>query len=62
MTKNRADTNTPLPRPTAIKGLQFDGAFSLLTADQRKKLAKALESDQKTRRKAEASSATLRLG
>jgi hypothetical protein len=62
MSKRRVDTNTPLPKPTEIKGLRLDGAFSLLTDDQRDKLDKAFEEDRKTRRQAEARSATLRLG
>lgn len=61
MSKRRVVT-TPLPKPTEIKGLRIDGAFSLLTEDQRTKLDKAFEEDRKTRRQAEAKSATLRLG
>lgn len=62
MSKKRGDRETPLPEPTEIKGLHLRGAFSLLTEEQRAKLDKALEEDQKTRRQAEATSATLRLG
>ena len=54
---------TPLPKPTKIKGLQLKGgAFSLLTKEERKGLDESLEEDRDTRRQAEATSATLRLG
>ena len=62
MSKRRVVVSQPLPEPTGIKGLKLDGgAYSLLTPDERAKLDKSLEEDQKTRRQAEASSATLRL-
>ena len=61
MSKKR-EANTPLPKPTQIKGVHIGEAFSLLSPEQRAKLDKALEDDRNTRRQAEASSATLRLG
>jgi hypothetical protein len=61
MSKKQKDT--PLPKATEIKGLHLQGgAFSLLTDKEREKLDKALEEDRNTRRRAEATSATLRLG
>jgi hypothetical protein len=63
MSKRRVVVSTPLPKPTDIQGLKLDGgAYALLTPDERTKLDKSLEDDQKTRRQAEATSATLRLG
>lgn len=63
MSKSRGENaTTPLPRPTQIKGLKLGAAFSLLTVEQREALDKALQEDKKTRRQAEATSATLRLG
>lgn len=61
MSQKRGET--PLPKLTKIKGLQLKGgAFSLLTDEEREKLDKSLEDDRNTRRQAEATSATLRLG
>lgn len=54
-------TERPLQDLTEIKGLTLGAAYSLLSEEQRRKLDEALEADAKTRRKAEATSATLRL-
>lgn len=59
MAKKRGEI--PLRALTKIKGLRLGGAYSLLDDEQRRKLDEALEEDAKTRRRAEATSTTLRL-
>jgi hypothetical protein len=60
--KQRRDAQSILPDVTPIKSASFSDPRELLTTKQQRDLDQALDRDAQTRRRTEASAASLRLG